>query len=210
MQNRGLVKNLLMALIVFGVSATVYAASSLPYLGLRLGANSGGSWNLTNPQGKTSSFGTNGESVGILGGYSQNFDEKFSLAGEGFLEYSAVRTANKNTDAIGTTVKMRMTYSYGVSVMPGYQIAPDTILFVRAGLIRTHFELTQALLSTSSTSGNTINGGQAGIGLALNLSKTLTLRGEYTYSGYQSFTAYGNRVSPHNNQLFVSFVYKFL
>jgi opacity protein-like surface antigen len=212
MQNRGLVKNILIVLIAFGVSATVYAANGAPYVGLRIGANSGGSWNLTNPMGKTSYFGISGESAGILGGYSQNFGEKFSLGAEGFLEDSVVRTANKSTDAVGTTVKMRMTYSYGASVIPGYQIATDTVLFVRAGLVRTHFALTQAVpaSSSSSTAANTVTGGQAGLGLALSLSKILALRGEYIYSGYQSFTAYGNKVSPHNNQLFASFTYKFL
>jgi opacity protein-like surface antigen len=197
-------------LIVFGVSATAYAANGAPYVGLRVGANSGGSWNLTNPMGKTSYFGISGENAGLLGGYSQSFGDKFSLAIEGFLEDSVAKTANKNTDDAGTTVKMRMTYSYGVSVLPGYPIATDTVLFVRAGLIRTHFELTQALpAASSSTAANTVTGGQVGLGLALNLSKTLVLRGEYIYSGYQSFIAYGNKVYPHNNQLFASFTYKF-
>jgi opacity protein-like surface antigen len=211
MQNRSLVKNILIALTVFGVSATVYAANGAPYVGLRIGVHSGGSWNLTNPMGKTSYFGISGESAGLLGGYTQNFDDKLSLGVEGFLDDSVAKTANKNTDNAGTAVKMRMTYSYGISVLPGYPIATDTILFARVGLIRTRFQLTQTLpASASLTTASTVTGGQVGLGLALNLSKTLALRGEYTYSGYQSFIAYGNKVYPHNNQLFASFTYKFL
>jgi opacity protein-like surface antigen len=211
MQFGGIIRSLCIAFTLCGASTAVYATNGAPYLGLQLGANSGGSWNLTNPEGATTHFGMSGESFGILGGYGQFFGEKWYLAGEGFLNDSVIRTANKSTDNAGTTIKLRTTYSYGISILPGYNIAADTRLFVRAGLVGTRFELTQshAAQSSSATAANTVSGGQLGVGVALSLSKNLALRGEYVYTGYQSFTAYGNKVSPRSNQLLASFTYQF-
>jgi hypothetical protein len=212
MKRGGRVKKIIIAFSLFGVSAVLYAANGAAYMGMQLGANTGGSWSLTNPAGSKTSFGMTGESLGILAGYGKSFGEKWYLSGEGFVSDSVTRTSNKNTDATGTTVKMRTTYSYGVSILPGYHIGSDTMLFARLGVIQTHFELTQALAaqSFSQTAGKLVTGGQVGVGLALGLSKTLALRGEYVYSAYQSFKAYGNKVSPRNNQLLVSFTYKFV
>ena len=161
----GKVKKIISLCAVLSVSSTLQAGNGAPYVGLQLGANTGGSWNLVNPAGRSTYFGTSGESIGILGGYGKLFGARWYLGGEGFWNDSVTRTATKNTDTIGTTVKMRTTYSYGASILPGFYIVSDTMLFARLGVIRTRFELTESIAaqSSSQTSDNTATGGQVGV-----------------------------------------------
>ncbi len=188
-----------------------FAAQSAPYVGVQLGVNAGGDWRLTNPIGVRTQFGMTGENLGILGGYGALFRERFYLGGEGFFNINAIRTSNKVIDTVGTTVKMRSSYSYGLGAMPGVKITPDTLLYGRIGVVRTQFELSQTpIFSATSKTTNTATGGQLGVGMALSLGKDLDLRGEYVYSQYQSFTACGNKISPYTYQLVASFAYKFV
>jgi opacity protein-like surface antigen len=200
-----------LACLISSLSAAMYAGEGAPYLGMRLGANTGGSWNLTNPMGKTTPFGISGESLGLFGGYAYTFAQKGWVSGEGFLDDTVTRTANKATDTQGTKVKMRGNYSVGASVLPGYFITPDMLLFVRVGIVGSRFELTTTSpLRASATTGQIVMGGQLGAGIGFALSKSLLLRGEYTYSAYQSFQAAGNRVLPRTNQLFAGLAYQFV
>ncbi|MES2218143.1 MAG: outer membrane beta-barrel protein [Pseudomonadota bacterium] len=198
-------KNLLAA-IIFAAATQCVFAGNIPYVGVKLALDTG-SWDFNNPAGNKFHFGSNGEVIGIFGGLSTIVAQKYYLAGEGFANASSTNTANKIIDGNGTTAKLRTTYSYGLSFLPGFKISSDTLLYVRAGLIRTLFELSQ---HPGGNRNNVATGGQAGIGLSLSLGRNLDLRGEYTYTAYASFNSLSNKISPRSNELSVGFVYKIL
>jgi opacity protein-like surface antigen len=207
-----LCKQFFMIVMLYAIGLNIYAATGTPYAGLQFGVNAGGHWQLINSAGDSTLFGATGENFGLLGGYGILFRERFYLGAEGFLNASVARTGSKAIDAAGTAVKMRTPYTYGVSIMPGVHITTDTMLFGRAGIVSSRFDITETPITpaVSSTTSNNVIGSQLGLGMALSLSKTLDLRGEYDYSHYQTFTAYGNKISPYTYQLFASFAYKFV
>jgi opacity protein-like surface antigen len=199
-------KKILLAVIILVAAIPAVFAENIPYVGVKLALDTG-SWDFHNPAGDTFHFGSNGEALGIFGGLSRLVAQKYYVAGEVFVSDSSTKTANKVIDGYGTTAKLRTTYSYGLSALPGYKVSSDTLLFARVGVVRTKFELTQ---HPGGTQTNVATGGQAGIGLALSLGKNLDLRGEYTYSAYATFHCLGNKISPRSNELSVGFVYKII
>jgi opacity protein-like surface antigen len=199
-------KKILYSAILFIATLPQAFAENIPYVGVKLALDTG-SWDFHNPAGDTFHYGSNGEALGIFGGLATTFAQKYYLAGEVFVNDSSTKTANKVIDGNGTTAKLRTTYSYGLSALPGFKVSSDTLLFARAGVIRTQFELTQ---HPGGRQNIVATGGQAGAGLALSLGKNLDLRGEYTYSAYATFNSIGNKISPRSNELSVSFVYKII
>jgi opacity protein-like surface antigen len=199
-------KKILLSAIIFFFALPDALAENIPYVGVKLALNTG-SWDFHNPTDDTYHFGSNGVALGIFGGLATTFAQKYYLAGEVFVNDSSTKTANKIVDGYGTTAKLRTTYSYGLSALPGFKISSDTLLFARAGVIRTQFELTQ---HPGGRQTDVATGGQAGAGLALSLGKNLDLRGEYTYTAYRTFNSIGNKISPRSNELSVSFAYKII
>jgi hypothetical protein len=196
-------KILLSVFVLFSMSSSV-VAESIPYVGVKLALDTG-SWDFHNPAGDTFHFGSSGEALGIFGGLSATLAQRYYFAGEVFVNDSSTKTANKIIDGNGTTAKLRTTYSYGLSFIPGFKVSADTLLYLRGGVVRTEFELSQLPGGRQSS---VASGGQAGVGLALSLGKNLDLRGEYTYGAYMTFSSLGNMVSPRSNELSVGFVYK--
>jgi hypothetical protein len=196
-------KKLLLVTSVLSLFSANAVASVVPYVGIKLALDSG-SWDFHNAADDTFHYGSNGEAIGIFGGLGEVFAQKYYVGGELFLNDSSTKTANK-VIGLGTTARLRTTYSFGLSILPGIMLSPDTMLFARAGLVETQFILTQKPGGEQHT---LATGGQAGIGLALSLGKNLDLRGEYTYSAYARFSRLGNKVSPRSNELSFGFVYK--
>jgi opacity protein-like surface antigen len=196
-------KKILIVLLLWVFSGEIFAAAT-PYLGFRLGLNTG-NWKLVSPSGAATYFGSNGQMLEVLGGISYPLANSFSLAAEIFAGDSSTQTANKILDDNTTTLKMRSTYSYGLSVVPGYSFGSDMTVYARMGVVKTHFATTEIPGGQANYSPT---GAQAGCGIAISLSAKLALRGEYIYSNYQTFKLLDNKISPTSNQLSVGFVYK--
>ncbi len=201
-------KKLIIASAIFSISTGIAVAA--PYIGITLGAEAG-SWQLRNSAAKNTNFSPKGVHGGIFAGYGDLVSESIYLGGEIFADLSSANTGNHNIDNVGTTARLRTTYSYGASFIPGVKIGADTMVYAKVGVVRTRFELNQnpSPSIVNYPSENTVTGGQLGLGVQTGLTKCVALRGEYVYSKYSKFNANSNRISPSNNQFNVGLVYNF-
>jgi len=195
------------ALIVLAISSCAFAEGA-PYFGLNVAVNSG-SVQLSNA-GVTSNFSAKGESGGVLVGFGADLENNLHVAAEIFGNDTTANTITKVINLAGTTAKIKPSYSYGASLLPGIRLGADTMLFLRIGGVRGRFDLTQTFGSAQQTSSTIANGAEVGAGAQLALSNNLSLRGEYNYINYSSFRSLGSSIHSHNNQLSMALLYRFL
>jgi len=112
------------------------------------------------------------------------------IAGELFFVPSSLEISTNGTP------KLKTTYSYGLSFIPGLMIGDGTMVFIRAGLVRTDF----------STQSKSIMGLQMGVGIQIKLTQSWDLRGEYNYNAYHTITGVG---APRSDWLGLGGVYNF-
>lgn len=190
------------------ISPSLFASHAF-YIGVTPGITTG-DIQLKNSAGNKTHFGLQGMSAGLFAGYGGMLTTNFYLGGELFANGSNASSSSK-TIAVDTETKVKMTYSYGLSLMPGVKVAPDTILYLKTGILRTRFDITQTQSASIATHPNSSTTGEMlGVGLQLALSKNLNIRGEYVYTSYQAFNAAGNHFSPTAGQLNAALIYKFV
>lgn len=152
----------------------------------------------------------NAGNLGILGslfgGYTYHFDNRFNLGGEIFGDARSAKY--KNDSNYDSTYRGQLRYSYGLRIMPGYQVNPRTSLHVLLGYVRGNFKSTW-----NDTDISNLNGFQVGVGSKLNLTTHFGLRGDVIYSQYQNKTVSLNGYSFKNSVStldgIVSLVYSF-
>ena len=172
-------KKLLIASAILAATSSV-AFAAAPYVGGSVGVDV----NTNNTQN------FRGVPFSVFGGYGGVVGQSIYLAGEVF---GTVGTAQLNNNGL------KSTYNYGVSFIPGLMFNDHTMGFVRAGVVRTHFNPTAANSSNQT-------GGQVGLGLQTGLMQNLDLRGEYDYTGYGSFSGLSKARSDQFN---LGLVYRF-
>lgn len=143
----------------------------------------------------------------IFAGYGYTFDSGFYLGGEifGGLSSLAYNSTNISNFTSGSTSgdatinsSMQLKNSYGISFLPGLMVTHNTLLYGRVGYVRSQFDLENSIPIANNNeleagSENTsLNGSQLGIGLETVLTKHWSLRGEYTYTDYNSFNRSAN------------------
>jgi opacity protein-like surface antigen len=118
----------------------------------------------------------------LFGGYSYHFANRFNLGGEVFGDLRSAKYTDYNF--FQDTYAAKLQYTYGLRMMPGYQVNPTASLHGLLGVVRGNFR------STYKTDADTSNldGFQAGVGGQLNLTARLGLRGDLIYSQYQRKT----------------------
>jgi len=171
---------LLAASLILGVPFTSAHAGSF-YLGATL------------PYQNISSGGANTEGFNprLTFGYGALLTSWFYLSGEVFGGPFFLSTYN-NDDPKGD---LRVTYSYGASLLPGVNFDGALVLYLRLGGIGTRF----------SQSGNKITY-QGGIGLEDRLSPEWSIRGEVDRTSYGSV---GNFNSVTGTEYAIAFNYHF-
>ena len=158
-----------------------------------------------------SGFGTGG---GIFGGYGHAFGPVY-LGGE--LEADLSNTDWKiKRDPNGRIYSVRKDYSYGGSLRAGYIVESNTLIYARAGLVRTRFGTDYATSGSSATSQEDKTGIRVGGGVEMPVRKNVQMRLDYTWTDYGSYNLkYSN--SPTGTDSFknaeslfrVGFAYKF-
>jgi opacity protein-like surface antigen len=102
-------------------------------------------------------------------------------------------------------VTLKNKYGYGLSFIPGLMLSDHTMIYARAGVVRTRFE--------DSVSGyknrKTLTGGQVGLGLQTSLTQNVDLRGEYDFTTYGSQTIDGTKIKPRTDTFTLGLIYKF-
>lgn len=129
----------------------------------------------------------------ISAGYSALLTPSFYLAGEIFAGDSIKLKDYKAADGSGA----KSTWSYGISLLPGYMITDHVLGYVRLGGLNTRF----------SDQGTTKSAWQVGVGGQTNVYENWDIRGEYVYSNYSKVSAIGK---VQVDQFNLGVVYKFV
>ena len=216
-------KKLLIATAILTSSSVALATTNGAYIGANLGLDSV-PYNMTSPTIGSSKGafekGTRGTAANLFAGYGALVSQQAYLGGEIFVGGSSVDittfdgTAGHNTTL---TSKLRKGLSYGISFIPGYMVTDSTMLYGRAGLIRTRFNeknttttLTDHIQSTLNQSASqTVTGKQLGLGVQSDITQNVAMRAEYTYTSYQSFNALGSKYKLKDDQVSLGLVYSF-
>jgi len=160
-----------------------YNLCPAPYVGVGLGVRN-------NYTGDPVVFkGLDGD---LFAGYGGIVAPSFYLAGEAFV----LGTANLKDYQDFKGNGARSTWSYGLSVIPGYMITDHVLGYLRAGAAWTRF-------SDQNVSNKV--GGQIGVGGQTNIYQNWDLRGEYVYTQYGRVTGIGK---VQNDLFNVGLVYR--
>ncbi len=201
-------KSLLVGAIAVAASSVALADGA--YVGVGLGAQAMHDkmqvTSVTN--GGTNNVGNFGAMGGLYAGYGFNFANQFNLGLEAFGNIDSAKAVDSTG---GKFAGIKSRYDYGVRVLPGYQITPDTTGYILAGYVRGNFQ------NQTQSGGNqnfNANGFQVGLGSQTNIAKNVGLRGDFYYNGFQSKTVtdslsntYSNKINTLNGVLSVN--YKF-
>lgn len=107
----------------------------------------------------------NGLLATLAGGYSLSFCDDYYLAGELFFDTGSI--------PFSQNYYRRTNFGFGASIIPGYVFRQSVLAYLRMGVETFRYSGTLQMFT----------GGQLGLGLQMDLSKTWALRGEYIYTG---------------------------
>ena len=196
-------------------STAAFADNMLPYLGAEVGYDAG-KWQIKDATSVKTTPSATGGFGGLFAGLSWNLAPQFVLNTELFGNESSTSTSNQTINIAGggtSQAKMRMKYSYGVSLLPGFSFQNNAgMVYLRAGYIRSLFAWHQSIPPSTAKSnwGYThVGGGQFGVGIQGNLGEAWGIRGEYDYVSYTTFTVFNNNITARDNQFKVGVLYNF-
>lgn len=143
----------------------------------------------------------------IFGGYGQYFDW-FYIAGEVFYNYSG---ANSKFAIEGYNSSFTIRSSYGGAILPGVRVNENSLIYARVGYNRTFFKATESGDEGPNLNTSTWLGGiNYGLGMETAIYDNFSVRGEYTYTSFNSFSsAIATRFSPSDSQFVLGLIYHF-
>lgn len=176
------------------------------------------------------SFSTNQSATGWMGsifaGYGRYFDW-FYLAGE---LSAATSNASSNvsfnaTDDEGNAAAFNGNFkartTYGIHIIPGIKLSDSSLLYVRAGWVRTNSKVNVSGAFTDADTAPATNvgfsdsnsrwtsGGMYGVGIETYVADNVSVRGEYTYTSYNNVNTNFGRFQPSNNEFELGLLYHF-
>ena len=192
-----MLKKFLFASAIVALTSSAAIANPAPYVGAGLGivANTSSSVAVVRTSNNTvftQPGNYRGVPFNVFAGYGGVVSQSFYLAGE--------LSGTVGTAEISSKNGLRTTYGYGASIIPGIMLSDHTLAFARAGLVETRF----------SDADKTRTGGQLGLGLQTSVTQNVDIRGEYDFTGYNSYNnALGRVSSPRTDAFNLGLVYKF-
>jgi len=154
----------------------------------------------------------------IFAGYGQYFSNSFYLGGELFVDDSNASESQGHSNSTATSTyntKFTVGTGYGISILPGLKLNDSSLFYVRLGYNWASLKGTETMTvtgtgSTSASKSSTQGGYNYGVGMETVISNALSLRGEYTYTSYNSFTSsLGTKWSPSDYQFMLGLIYHF-
>ena len=139
-----------------------------------------------------SALGINGT---LLGGYSWLFANHFVIALEAFVNSSNAKVDyEQTTHVLNVTSDFSLSSTYGLRLLPGYQVTPETKVYGIVGYARASGSLDNNADATvnggvvpfTNKQDYQFNGYQLGFGSETQLSEHFSLRGDVIYTGYDS------------------------
>ncbi|TAK72013.1 MAG: porin family protein [Gammaproteobacteria bacterium] len=170
------------------LASTIAMADPAPYIGAGLGIVA----NTTKDGGNGDPANFRGVPFNLFAGYGGVVNQNLYLGGE--------LTGTVGTGEISDQGRLKTSYSYGASVVPGVMLSDHTLAFGRVGAVKTRF----------SDQDKSTTGTQLGLGLQTSVTQNVDLRGEYDFTAYNSFTSGNERISaPRSDAFNLGVVYKF-
>lgn len=187
-----MLKKLFVAFAMLTATTGAAIADPAPYLGASIGILNNTSTGVRVPTGPNTFVSNPGFYRGVpfnlFAGYGGVINQNFYLAGEVFGTAATAEINDKN--------KLKTTYGYGASLIPGVLLSDHTLAYGRIGVVRSQF----------SEAKSNSNGAQFGFGLQTCLTQNIDLRAEYDFTAYKSV---GLVSSPRQDAVNVGLVYKF-
>jgi len=138
-------------------------------------------------------IGYNGIAPRLTLGYEDMLTPVIYTAAEIFTNPTTIKVYN-NPNNMGS---LRVTYSYGASILPGISFADNvTVGYIRLGVIKTRFD----------NLGKIRSGFQYGVGVKWGLNDLWSVRGEYSYTKYNNIVNFGH---PDSNTYSIGLMYSF-
>ena len=196
-----MLKQLIFVTASLAAISGIVLADPVPYVGLSTGIVNNAAQEKDTSAAKFFLPSSRNVPVKLFAGYGGAINQNLYLAGE----VEVGTTAATLNDA----KFLRVSRTYGASVLPGVMLNDDTVLFTRLGLLKTRF-------SKERFGGDTLPsfstlGGEIGLGLQANVAPNFAIRGEYDYVAYRKEAKSLQTVfkTPQADQFMVSAIYKF-
>ena len=148
---------------------------------------------------------------GALIGIETDLGSSFILGFEAEFADSEVGDTERDIDVIGDSARLSIGRDLYVGVRAGYQISSRVNLYGAAGYTNTRVNLRYDDGAGFQIKAHTDRDGvRLGAGLEFDVSKNISLRGEYRHSQYKKFgTGLGFDIKAKRDQLVAAFVVKF-
>lgn len=197
-----------------------YVGGSVGYDSYKVRQNA----NVTDDDGNTLSAGVSANPTGFVGGvllgFGKAYKNRFYLGAEIFGTASSAANSNNIVattnlgDSVSYSVAAKAKNSYGVAVLPGFELDCNTLIYAKLGYNYVELQVSENLnpndFTVSTSTNETVQGFSYGLGIERAVYKKLSVRGEFVHTDYNSFTShFSNKFSNSNNQFMTSFVYHF-
>lgn len=159
-----------------------------PYVGVQIGHGALDSRNLGERTGDVPvdiMRGAHGPVAGVIAGWGLGF-RRFFVGAEAEADVSGIDW-NIERDPTGRIYSARHEYSFGAAARAGWRVSGSALLYARAGLVRTRFDIPYETSNRSVRSRETQSGLRFGGGLEIGLGGRARLRLDYTVTGYRRY-----------------------
>lgn len=153
---------------------------------------------------------------GLFLGYGRYMSDAFYLGGEVYGNWSGARgTLTSIATGVGTySNRFTARGNWGLSILPGMRVNDTSLAYIRLGYNWTRLRLRETEtvgVASSATASSSRGGFNYGLGLETLLVDNWSLRTEYNYTRYRSFsTVYGTSVRAADNQFTLGLKYTFV
>ncbi len=190
------------------------------YIGIEGGADSYRARDNITASSGGNNFSSNAQlhPIGFVGGaflgYGHLVNDYLYLGGELFaLASEAQSTYAVSTNSVEYVSQFNANASYGIALHPGIKVNNNSLAYLRIGYTKTRFKTQESLTFTTTTraTNSRWKGGTVyGLGLETAIYNGVSLRGEYTYTKYQSFrTPLSTTFTVSDNQFLAGVLYHF-
>ncbi|MDF1757833.1 MAG: outer membrane beta-barrel protein [Legionellaceae bacterium] len=196
-----------------------------PYDGFYFGASFGISDLMLRESTPISDSVLNLSSTGAVGGglvgYDYTLSNRFKLGLEGFVYGRGLNVSADRKYGHNPSYRAKSRYNAGFRLLPGYEIAKETVGYALIGYSNGHFSISDNGFNGFIDEKFNKSGVQSGLGVKAAISQRFSIRGEVLYTAYSSKTSnglsstipqvaqiYHNRFSTLEGDL--TLVYKFI
>lgn len=152
-------------------------------------------------------------SAGALLGYGRSVYRQFYLGGEIFIVANNFEQAFNISTPINIYNNRTLNGpTYGIGILPGIKITPETLTYIRLGWNRATIKTQEVVTGAPS---NNVSKDQAGfvygIGMETLIFTNYSVRGEFdhmNFASYNTTSGYNTTVKTSNNEFFLTFIYR--